>query len=61
MFRIPRCICKRCACISECEYYKETVQPVLNIVEADVFCDDGFVNKLANVLEEFECEYFEER
>jgi hypothetical protein len=53
------CICKQCAFINECEYHKETVEPVLNIVEDAFLYSDEFTEKLKNVLAEFECEYFE--
>lgn len=57
--RQVRCICKKCACVNECEYYKETVEPIINVMIITVLYDDLFTAKIKDVLEEFECEYFE--
>ena len=57
--RLTQCICNKCKCVNECEYYEETVKPVIDAASTVILYDDSFTNKIKDVLEEFECEYFE--
>ena len=58
--KFTQCICNKCLCASDCEYYEETVEPIINAVTKTVFYDDSFTVKIKDVLETFECEYFEQ-
>ena len=53
------CLCKCCACNTECEYYKETVKPIVDIASSMFGEEDEFIIQIREVLERFECEYFE--
>ena len=53
------CLCERCACIKECEYFKEIVRPITDIANP-VFGEDEFTIRIREVLETFECDYFEQ-
>lgn len=55
-------ICDKCSCKSECGYYKESVEPVVNAVKS-LFGDisSEYEIKLTEALDSLnECEYFEE-
>ena len=58
MLRIVKCICDNCDCSGECEYYNETMKPILDAVRMP-FVEDVFICKLQEAVEEFECEFFE--
>lgn len=58
--KFTQCICNKCSCASDCEYYEETVEPIISAVTKSVFYDDSFTVKIKDALEEFECEYFEQ-
>ena len=58
MPRIVKCICDNCDCSGECEYYNETMKPILDAVRMP-FAEDAFICKLQEAIEEFECEFFE--
>lgn len=61
MVKPTTCICQCCACRSTCEYFEETVKPVINVVAVNLYeMSDPFVCKLDEALESFTCEYFEE-
>ena len=54
-------ICDKCSCKSECGYYKESVEPVVNAVKS-LFGDisSEYEIKLTEALDSLnECEYFE--
>lgn len=53
------CLCERCAYNTECEYYKETVKPIVNIASPMFGDEDEFVIQIREVLERFKCDYFE--
>jgi hypothetical protein len=56
--KLTQCICNKCSCKSVCEYYKETVELIINAI-AKSFYDYSFTVKIKDALEGFECEYFE--
>lgn len=58
--RLTQCICNKCSCASDCEYYEATVEPIINAVTKTVLYDDLFTARIKDVLELFECEYFEQ-
>ena len=58
MPRIVKCICDNCDCSGECEYYNETMKPILDAARMP-FVEDAFIVKLQEAIEEFECEFFE--
>ena len=61
MLRPVKCICETCDCKSECEFYAETIQPCLEVVEANLYDDsEPLVACLIRNLNDFECEYLEE-
>lgn len=51
------CICQQCGCAYVCEYYAETIKPVIEAVEANL-CNmsDPFIRKLDEAIESFTCE-----
>lgn len=54
------CICQQCKCIYECEYYAETILPVIKTVADNLGnVSDTFIRKLDEALEGFTCEYKE--
>lgn len=57
-FGLVQCLCKNCKCQSECEYYLENIDPIVDIVR-DPFNQDEFTIQIREVLERFQCEYFE--
>jgi hypothetical protein len=62
MIRPVNCICKNCDCKSECDFYAETIEPCMNVVRANTYDDsEPFIACLMRNLEDFECEYFEEK
>lgn len=58
MLRIVKCTCDNCDCSGECEYYNETMKPILDATRMP-FVEDAFIVKLQEAIEEFECEFFE--
>lgn len=54
------CCCNWCDCKDECEYYEETVQPVIKAATT-VYENDIFGEALKYALSKFVCEYFEDR
>ena len=58
MPRIVKCICDNCGCSDECEYYNETMKPILDAARMP-FVEDAFICKLQEAIEEFGCEFFE--
>lgn len=58
-FGTVKCICERCDCRSECEYFDSTVYPIISRVCNPYLCD-SFTEKIIDVLEDFTCEYFED-
>lgn len=60
MAKSVSCICQHCDCRKDCEFFEETVGPVINVVEVNLYDDsDPFIKCLMRNLEEFECEYYE--
>jgi hypothetical protein len=60
--RDVKCICENCSCKSECDFYKETIEPCLEVVSVNLNDDsEPFIKCLINNLNDFECEYFEEK
>lgn len=54
------CLCQMCKIASECEYYAQTVEPVIKVVQDNLYeMSDPFVRKLDEALESFTCEYVE--
>lgn len=51
-------ICEHCDCKSECGYYSENIEPVLN-TEQSRFTNDVYLRTLSKVLEAFGCDDFE--
>ena len=60
MLKFKECICERCDCADECEYYEETIKPILDVI-APFSIGDSFLVAISNVIKDFECEYFEEK
>jgi hypothetical protein len=62
MIKPVNCICENCDCKSECDFYAETIEPCMNVVRANIYDDsEPFIACLMRNLEDFECEYFEEK
>jgi hypothetical protein len=55
------CLCDRCVCNTECEYYRETVKPVAYVASEMFGNDDEFVLQIREVVERFKCDYFEQQ
>ena len=54
------CICQQCKCASECEYYAQTIAPVIKVVQDNLYeMSDPFVRQLDEALESFTCDYAE--
>lgn len=54
------CICQTCGCKEECDFYKETIKPGIEIAEKNFFnTSEPFIACLIRNLNEFECEYLE--
>lgn len=52
-------LCENCACKTECEYFEETVKPIIDVISSPFADEDEFVIQIREVLENFKCEYFE--
>ena len=51
------CICQQCKCAYACEYYTETIKPVIEVIAANLYeMSDPFIRKLDEALESFTCE-----
>lgn len=62
MTRSVSCICVNCKYRFECVFYKETIEPCLEVVRVNLYDDsEPFIKCLINNLNDFECEYFEEK
>jgi hypothetical protein len=60
--RDVKCICENCDCKAECEFFKETIEPCLEVVKVNLYDDsEPFVRCLINNLNDYECDYFEEK
>lgn len=60
MTRPVSCICEKCDCKSECDFYKETIEPCLEVVRVNLNDDsEPFIKGLIVNLNGFVCEYFE--
>lgn len=60
MTRPMSCICESCDCKAECDFYKETIEPCIEVVVNNLYDDsEPFVACLITNLNDFECEYFE--
>lgn len=57
-FGLARCICEHCSCVDECEYFKETVEPIVKAVGMTI-TQDEFTSEIIHALRDFKCEYFE--
>jgi hypothetical protein len=57
-FGLVQCLCKNCQWQNECEYYFENIKPVVDVVK-DPFYQDEFTIQIREVLERFQCDYFE--
>lgn len=58
------CTCKTCGCNNVCEFYAESIKPVLEVVENTVCLGTDpvateYVGKLNKALDDFYCEYKE--
>lgn len=54
------CICESCKLAADCEYFEQTVEPVMKAVAANLYdMSDPFVRQLDEALESFTCSYFE--
>ena len=58
-FGTVKCICKRCDCRDECEYFDSVIYPIVSRVCSPLKLD-SFTTKIMDVLEDFTCDYFEE-
>ena len=56
--KIVKCICDNCNCSDECEYYNETMKSILDAARMP-YVEDVFIYKLQELIEEFECEFYE--
>lgn len=58
------CICETCGCRDACDFYAESIKPVIEVTE-NTCCmgvdpvADAYVKKLIEVLDGFSCEYYE--
>lgn len=51
------CICQQCKCNHVCEYYAQTIKPVITVVSENYYeMSDPFVRKLDEALESFTCD-----
>ena len=57
-FGLVQCLCKNCKCKDVCEYYYENIEPIVDVVK-DPFGQDEFTIQIREVLEKFQCDYFE--
>lgn len=55
------CCCKRCDCVEDCEYFQQSIQPVVEALNANYDPADHYMRTLENVLSNYDCEYFEPR
>jgi len=56
------CLCERCNCNTECEYFEKVVEPIADIINdiaKPMFGEDELTIQIREVLENFECDYFE--
>ena len=59
-FGMVQCICLHCSCVDECEYFNDTIKPIVkSVVNNMTLSYDEFTSGILHVLREFECEYFE--
>jgi hypothetical protein len=54
------CICQTCKCAHVCEYFAETIKPVIEVIGANLYeMSDPFIRKLDEALKSFTCDYQE--
>jgi hypothetical protein len=58
-FGMVRCLCDRCDCCEECEFFEQSVKPVVEAVNANYDPMDRYMRSLVDVLCNFQCDYFE--
>ena len=58
-FGMAYCKCKNCDCCEECEFFQQSIKPVVEAVNANYDPADHYMRSLAAVLGNFECDYFE--
>lgn len=62
MMKPVNCICENCDCKSECDFYAETIEPCMNVVRVNIYDNsEPFIKCLITNLNDFECDYFEEK
>ena len=57
-FGLVQCICEQCNCRSKCEYFKETIEPIVKAVGMTI-AQDEFTSNIRYTLRNFKCEYYE--
>lgn len=57
-FGLVQCLCKNCGCQNVCEYYHETIEPIVDVVKYPLW-QDTFTIQIREVLEKFQCDSFE--
>lgn len=58
MIRPVICICDKCSCMSECDYYEETIKPIITGAKTMIE-EDEFTTRIKDALSDYKCEYFE--
>lgn len=53
-------LCDSCDCQDECEYYEATVSLVARAIQPQLY-NDTFTYQLEKALDDFKCEYYEEK
>ena len=53
-------LCDSCDCQNECEYYEATVALVVKAIQPQLYTD-AFTYQLEKALDDFRCEYYEEK
>lgn len=54
------CVCQTCKCAGVCEYFTQTIEPVIKVVSDNYYeMSDPFVRQLDEALGSFTCDYKE--
>ena len=58
-FGMATCICEKCDCVEECEFFQQSIKPVVEAVNANYDPADRYIKALEIVIGGYMCDYFE--
>ncbi len=58
-FGMATCCCEKCDCVEECEFFAQSIKPVVEAVNANYDPADRYIKALEIVVGGYMCDYFE--